>query len=99
MNHMNLIPMLAQVEVSSTPWLKIVLGCGSVLFVVFVIAIIWASRYTKAGPNQVLVISGNRHKITDPDGNVKEIGFRMSRAAAFSSGPCLKKWTCCRWNC
>ena len=91
MNHMNLIPMLAQVEVSGTPWLKIVLGCGSVLFVVFVIAIIWASRYTKAGPNQVLVISGNRHKITDPDGNVKEIGFRIVKGGGVFVWPVLEK--------
>jgi len=72
---MNLIPMLAQAEVSGSSWLKVVVAAGSVLFVVFVIALIWASRYTKAGPNQVLIISGSKRKLTDPDGNVKEVGF------------------------
>ena len=74
---MNLIPMLAQVEASGSPWLRIVIAAGAVLFVVFVIALIWASRYTKAGPNQVLIISGSKRKLTDPDGNVKEVGFRV----------------------
>jgi flotillin len=74
---MNLIPMFADVEVSGSPWLRIVIAAGAVLFVVFVIALIWASRYTKAGPNQVLIISGSKRKLTDPDGNVKEVGFRV----------------------
>ena len=69
--------MLAQAEVSGSSWLKVVVAAGAVLFVVFVIALIWASRYTKAGPNQVLIISGSKRKLTDPDGNVKEVGFRV----------------------
>jgi len=77
MHAMNLIPMFADVEVSGSPWLRIVIAAGAVLFVVFVIALIWASRYTKAGPNQVLIISGSKRKLTDPDGNVKEVGFRV----------------------
>jgi flotillin len=77
MHPLNLIPMLAQAEVSGSSWLKVVVAAGAVLFVVFVIALIWASRYTKAGPNQVLIISGSKRKLTDPDGNVKEVGFRV----------------------
>ncbi len=88
---MNLIAMLAQVEPSGSSWLKIALAAGSVLFVVFVIAIIWASRYTKVGPNQVLVISGNKHKITDPDGNVKEVGFRIVKGGGVFVWPVLEK--------
>jgi flotillin len=74
---MKLIPLLAQMDATGTPWLKVVVAAGAVLFVVFVIALIWASRYTKAGPNQVLIISGSKRKLTDPDGNVKEVGFRV----------------------
>ncbi len=74
---MNLIPMLAQAEASGSSWLRIIVAAGAVLFVVFVIALIWASRYTKAGPNQVLIISGSKRKLTDPDGNVREVGFRV----------------------
>jgi len=59
------------------PWLTVVGGVGAVIFVLFVFIIIWASRYTKAGPNQVLIVSGSRRKLTDPDGNVREVGFRV----------------------
>ncbi|HEY2328797.1 MAG TPA: flotillin family protein, partial [Verrucomicrobiae bacterium] len=74
---MNIIPMLAQVEAGGTPWMKIVLAVGAVIFVLFIFVLIWASRYTKAGPNQVLIISGSKRKLTDPDGNVREVGFRV----------------------
>ena len=36
-----------------------------------------AFMYKKVGPNEVLIISGGKkHKVTDPDGTVKEIGYR-----------------------
>ena len=36
-----------------------------------------AFMYKKVGPNEVLIISGGKkHKITDPDGTEKEIGYR-----------------------
>ena len=68
---MNLTPILAE------GILPIVGAVGAVIFVVFVFLLIWASRYTKAGPNQVLIISGSKRKLTDPDGNVREVGFRV----------------------
>jgi len=48
--------------------------------VVAVFAIYYLSNmfmYKKVGPNEVLIISGGkRRKVTDPDGTVKEIGYR-----------------------
>jgi flotillin len=90
MNHLNLTPILADVG-DGIPWMKIIIGVGSLIFVGFVLAIIWASRYTKAGPNQVLVISGNKHKITDPDGNVREVGFRIVKGGGVFVWPVLEK--------
>ena len=69
---MNPIPFLADI-----PWLPIVGGAGAVIFVLFLFLLVWASRYTKAGPNQVLIVSGSKRKLTDPDGNVREVGFRV----------------------
>ena len=67
-------------------------------FSVFVI--IWASRYTKVGPNQVLIISGRKHKMVDPDGNDARISASASsKAAACSCGRSWKKWTSSRSNC
>ena len=39
------------------------IGAGAILFMAFLIFIVIASRYTKVGPNQVLVISGIKRKI------------------------------------
>ena len=53
---------------------------------------IWASRYTKVGPNQVLVISGRKHRVIDPDGTVaRGAAFTSSKAAARSSCRCIEK--------
>ncbi len=58
---MNLLPILAAVEMSSM--IKAV-AIGSVFVVVlFIILAIFASRYTKVGPNQVLVISGRKRQV------------------------------------
>ena len=45
--------------------------------VVVIFAAIWASRYIKVGPNEVLVVSGRKHRYTDPDGTVQTRGFRV----------------------
>ena len=63
----------------------IVGGVVAVLFVFFVFLGIWASRYTKVGPNQVLIISGRKHRMTDPDGVAREIGFRVVKGYGESS--------------
>jgi len=52
-------------------------GVAAFLFVFFMFIGIWASRYTKVGPNQVLVISGRKHRMMDPDGTAHDIGFRI----------------------
>jgi flotillin len=51
---------------------------AGIIFVFFVLAALAASRYKKVGPNQVLVISGLRHSITDPTtGEKQKVGFRI----------------------
>ncbi|HWX22362.1 MAG TPA: SPFH domain-containing protein [Candidatus Binatia bacterium] len=66
-------------------------GVGAVLFVFFMFIAIWASRYTKVGPNQVLVISGRKHKVVDPDGTVVERGFRIRKGGGVFVLPVLEK--------
>jgi flotillin len=66
-------------------------GAGAILFVFFIFCGIYASRYTKAGPNQVLVISGNRHRIQDPDGNVRDVGFRIVKGGGVFVWPVFEK--------
>ena len=84
---MQLVPMFAEI----TDALKVVGGIVAVLFVVFIFAGIWASRYTKVGPNQVLVISGRKRKVLDPDGNTREVGFRIVKGGGRFVWPVYEK--------
>ena len=85
---MQMSPMFA-IEMSNT--LKAIGGVGAVLFVIFVFAAVWASRYIKVGPNQVLVISGRRRKMTDPDGTEREVGFRIVKGGGRFVWPVYEK--------
>jgi flotillin len=82
-----LTPMLA--EIGKVPLL--VGAAAAILLVIFLFIIIWASRYTKVGPNQVLVISGRKHRMTDPDGTVREIGFRVVKGGGVFVYPVVEK--------
>ncbi len=73
------------------PWMTIVFGVGALFIVFFIFAGIWASRYTKVGPNQVLVISGRKHRITDPDGNARDVGFRIVKGGGVFVWPVFEK--------
>jgi len=84
---MNLTPLLA--ELSNAIW--IAGGVGSVLFVFFIFGGIWASRYTKVGPNQVLVISGRKRRMTDPDGIAHDVGFRIVKGGGVFVWPVFEK--------
>jgi flotillin len=66
-------------------------GVAAVLFVFFMFIAIWASRYTKVGPNQVLVISGRKHRISDPDGTFHDVGFRIVKGGGVFVWPVYEK--------
>ncbi|HPC61158.1 MAG TPA: SPFH domain-containing protein, partial [Verrucomicrobiota bacterium] len=76
-------------EFSTTTW--VIGGIAAVLFVFFMFVGIWASRYTKVGPNQVLVISGRKHRVVDPDGTVREVGFRVVKGGGVFVWPVYEK--------
>jgi flotillin len=61
---------------------------GVVILLVFVAIM---SRYTKVGPNEVLVASGMRHKYVDPDGTVRTRGFRIKKGGGTFVVPILEK--------
>src|SRR5712671_173519 len=76
-------------DISSTT--LVIGGVAAFLFVFFMFVAIWASRYTKVGPNQVLVISGRRHRIADPDGTVRDVGFRIVKGGGVFVWPVYEK--------
>src|ERR1041385_884096 len=66
-------------------------GVAAFLFVFFMFVGIWASRYTKVGPNQVLVISGRKHQVVDPDGTTRTVGFRIVKGGGVFVWPVYEK--------
>jgi len=85
---MNPIPMLAQSLFSG--------GIIAVVVVVIVVTVIILiamvlSRYTKVGPNQVLIVSGKKHRYADPDGTVKTRGFRIVKGGGTFVYPVVEK--------
>ena len=69
----------------------VIAGVAAVLFVFFAMLAIWANRYMKVGPNQVLVISGRKHRVTDPDGTVREVGFKIRKGGGVFVLPVFEK--------
>ncbi|HWW01506.1 MAG TPA: SPFH domain-containing protein [Candidatus Acidoferrum sp.] len=85
---MNLIPLLAEIEI---PWIRAIAIGSVVVILLFIIGGIFANRYTKVGPNEVLVISGRKRKVVDPDGNVRQVGFRIVKGGGVLVWPVLEK--------
>jgi flotillin len=86
---MNPYPILA--AAGEVPWLTIIVSAVSLMMVFFIFAGIWASRYTKVGPNEVLVISGRKRRVADPDGTVREVGFRVVKGGGVFVWPVFEK--------
>jgi len=70
---------------------KVVLAVVGLVLVLFFLGAIWASRYTKVGPNQVLVVSGNKHSFVGPDGTVQSRGFRIVKGGGTFVWPVFEK--------
>ena len=69
-------------------------GAAGVLVLVIAFAtslIVYVSRYNKAGPNQVLVVSGRKHRVTDGAGDHATRGFRIVKGGGTFVWPVLEK--------
>ena len=80
---------LAQLNVLSgalIPIVIVVLGVGAFLLIWMVL-----SRYTKVGPNDVLIVSGRKHRFVDPDGTVRTRGFRIDKGGGTFVYPIVEK--------
>jgi flotillin len=86
---MNPLPLLAQLSVPGGA-LAIVAIVGIVLVVIIGMAVV-LSRYTKVGPNQVLVVSGRKHRYIDPDGTEQVRGFRVVKGGGTFVYPVVEK--------
>ena len=90
---MSITPILAELNplsvLLSGGWVVISI-IGIVLMAFFVLAAI-LSRYTKVGPNQVLVVSGRKHRYSDPDGRIQTRGFRIVKGGGTFVYPIVEK--------
>ncbi len=86
---MNHTILLAQGLLSS--WGTVAMGVVGIVVVIIIFMAIWASRYTKVGPNEVLVVSGRKHRYTDPDGTVLSRGFRVVKGGGTFVIPVVEK--------
>src|SRR5437016_4784564 len=68
---------------NSTIIILVVVG----IFLYFVFAFIWASRYVKVGPSQVLIVSGRQRQL--PDGT--RVGFRLVKGGGTFVFPVVEK--------
>ena len=76
-------------EIGSIPLL--IAAVVAVVFVIFIFLCIWANRYMKVGPNQVLVISGRKHRMIYPDGTARDVGFRIVKGGGVFVWPVYEK--------
>ncbi len=67
------------------------LAIVGILVGLFVVLAVWASRYTKVGPNEVLVVSGRKHRFQDPDGTARIRGFRIVKGGGTFVFPVIEK--------
>lgn len=59
--------------------------------VFFLVMLVWASRYTKVGPNEVLIVSGRRHKVVSAEGRTTTVGFRIVRGGGTFVMPVVER--------
>lgn len=67
------------------------IAVGGILLVFFFFIMVWASRYTKVGPNEVLIVSGRQHRVATPDGRVATRGFRVVKGGGTFIIPVVEK--------
>src|SRR5438477_9117876 len=86
---MHLTPLFSQLAGSNIG--TIVVAAIAIVIVIFIFLAIWAGRYTKVGPNQVLVVSGRKHSYRDPDGTIQARGFRIVKGGGTFVIPVVEK--------
>ncbi len=85
---MNHIALLAALPAGVGTTVVAVFG---IVLVIIIFMAIWAGRYTKVGPNQVLIVSGRKHRLVDADGTQQYRGFRVVKGGGTFVIPVIEK--------
>jgi flotillin len=91
MSTLNLALLAQRAGESDSRWGMIALVVGALLFMVIVFLLILAARYVKVGPNEVLIVSGRRHRVVDAQGREKMVGFRIVKGGGTWVWPIVEK--------
>jgi len=86
---MNIMPLLAQASLLSQFWVVAVALIVPIVVIISIVVVL--SRYTKVGPNEVLVFSGRKHAYRDPDGSEVKRGFRIVKGGGTFVYPVVEK--------
>jgi len=86
---MNLPLPLAAVDIGGFG--AIAISIVGIVVVVIMFTLVWASRYTKVGPNEVLVVSGRQHRVVAADGKIAVRGFRIVKGGGTFIVPVVEK--------
>lgn len=78
-----------QIEGGGIGWAIIV--AGLLLGILLIFLVIFATRYVKVGPNEVLIVSGLKNTVVDGAGREREIGFRIKKGGGTFVWPVLEK--------
>jgi len=84
---MNLNPLLAQAQLNFMSGGIVIIAAVVIVIVVFLLLYMVFSRYTKVGPNQVLVVSGIKHRAEDGT----KVGFRIVKGGGTFVWPIFEK--------
>ncbi len=90
MNITNLAFLAQKAQDSSVLWIAGVIAAG-LMAIVVIFLLIYAARYVKVGPNEVLIVSGMKHRVADPSGREKMVGFRIVKGGGTFVWPVLEK--------
>ncbi len=71
----------------------LVMLIAALAFIIFIIwALLYAARYRKAGPNELLVISGRAHTVVSPlTGKRETVGFRLVKGGGTFVFPIIER--------
>jgi flotillin len=83
--HVNLTPLLAELNFAQGG--IVIMSAVVIVIVVFLLLYMIFSRYTKVGPNQVLVVSGIKHRAEDGT----KVGFRIVKGGGTFVWPIFEK--------
>lgn len=86
---MNTTLILAQLSLGG--WGLAAIAVVGIVAVFVIFAAVWATRYTKVGPNEVLVVSGRKYQIRNADGTLGSRGFRVVKGGGTFVLPVLEK--------